>query len=106
MSKLMHSTYRPIDRWSPTIGTTQRPLTESLYTVAIELDGGTMLITTTINVPHTTERLPLPDFTVVFDEAELPTWVDALFGEDVADIFFETLTGPFVATENHTPHPV
>ena len=78
----------------PTIGTTQRPLTESLYTVAIELDGGTMLITTTINVPHTTERLPLPDFTLVFDEAELPTWVDALFGEDVADIFFETLTAP------------
>lgn len=78
----------------PTIGTTQRPLTESLYTVPIELDGGTMLITTTINVPHTTERLPLPDFTMVFDEAKLPTWVDALFGEDVADIFFETLTVP------------
>ena len=71
-----------------TIGTTQPPLTESLYTVPIELDGGTMLITTTINVPRQTRELPVPDFTVVFEEAELPTWVDVLIGEDMADIFF------------------
>lgn len=85
-----------------TIGTTQPPLTESLYTVPIELDGGTMLITTTINVPRQTRELPVPDFTVVFEEAELPTWVDVLFGEDMADIFFEALTDPS-AQMKHIP---
>ena len=80
-----------------TVGSAHPPLEESLFTVPIALEGGTLLISTTIGVPSGAGPRPLPEFTVVLNGPDLPTWVDALFGDDVADTVFEALSAPGTA---------
>ena len=80
-----------------TVGSAHPPLEESLFTVPIALEGGTLLISTTIGVPSGAGPRPLPEFTVVLDGPDLPTWVDVLFGDDVADTVFKALSAPDAA---------